>query len=302
MKKKVLVFVSALAACALLVSACLSASADGRLLRLVEAANALLFETENVTLTGHAEFRLDGERFKTADAKYMQDYTYSHWQLDLLTPRPGGEDRETGYTVIANGEKFYTMEKYRPGRYGSGFDQPQSTLVRRSTASDLLVSMGRAFAGPVEALLLPDAVTAVSESAEGTELKIRFTQDTVPAMLSPLLNQAAQFAVRRFMGIDYDRLYAPFRDERYENYATVTAAILGTTVSFDLADTDVTVRLDGENRITAASGTVSVILHSELNRDKKLEIGFDVQVSDYGNTIVKNFSPDAWNVIPMSAV
>ena len=50
------------------------------------------------------------------------------------------------------------------------------------------------------------------------------------------------------------------------------------------------------------SGTVSVILHSELNRDKKLEIEFDVQVSDYGNTIVKNFSPDAWNVIPMSAV
>ena len=69
MKKKVLVFVSALAACALLVSVCLSASADGRLLRLVEAGNALLFETENVTLTGHAEFRLDGERFKTADAE-----------------------------------------------------------------------------------------------------------------------------------------------------------------------------------------------------------------------------------------
>ena len=50
----------------LLVFTC-SAVADMVIAPLVESAQILLFDTENVTLTGHADFFLNGERFKTAD-------------------------------------------------------------------------------------------------------------------------------------------------------------------------------------------------------------------------------------------
>ena len=50
----------------LLAFAC-SALADGIIAPLVESAQILLFDTENVTLSGHADFSLNGERFKTAD-------------------------------------------------------------------------------------------------------------------------------------------------------------------------------------------------------------------------------------------
>ena len=80
----------------------------------------LLFDTNNVTLTGHAEFSLDGERFKTADARYVQDGVNSLWDWKLKSPRRDGSERESGYTVIANGEKVYVMEVFYPGMYKTG--------------------------------------------------------------------------------------------------------------------------------------------------------------------------------------
>ena len=102
---------SALLAFILLFAFSVSACAEGLLRPLVDSAQALLFATDNVTLSGHAVFSLEGERFKTADILYKQDGTRSHWQLDLLTPRLYRTDRETGYTIIANGEKIYVMEQ-----------------------------------------------------------------------------------------------------------------------------------------------------------------------------------------------
>jgi len=64
----------------------LTAFADSSLRLFYDSAMELLFETQNVTLTGHAEFSLDGERFKTADLKYIQCYNNSLLQYHLLTP------------------------------------------------------------------------------------------------------------------------------------------------------------------------------------------------------------------------
>ena len=51
---------------------------------MYDSLSGLFFDTSNVTLSGHAEFSLDGERFKTADARYVQDGNHSLWQWKLL--------------------------------------------------------------------------------------------------------------------------------------------------------------------------------------------------------------------------
>ena len=86
MKKWIALLLSALLAFTVLVTAL----AENQLRFFYDATTRLLFETSNVTLTGHAEFSLDGKRFKTADLNYIQDYTNSYYKLKLLTPRRDG--------------------------------------------------------------------------------------------------------------------------------------------------------------------------------------------------------------------
>ena len=116
------------------------ATAEDSLMLFYDAGMELMFETSNVTLDGHAEFSLDGERFKTADLHYIQNYTNSLYQLKLLTPRRDGTqpDRESGYTIIANGEYVYVIEVIYPGVYKTGTTAAQSTILRSKTiATDL---------------------------------------------------------------------------------------------------------------------------------------------------------------------
>ena len=109
--------IAAVLALTLFLSLSFSAPAEGRLSSLMESLHSLLFSTINVTISGEAVFSLDGERFKTAEILYKQAGEDSHWQLDLKTPRRYRADQETGFTIIANGEKLYVMERYWPGTY-----------------------------------------------------------------------------------------------------------------------------------------------------------------------------------------
>ena len=80
-----------------------AALADDSLRLFFDSATDLLLNTQNVTLNGHAEFSLDGERFKTAELCYVQDDTNSLLQLNLRTPRRNGSsipDRWTLSSVI----------------------------------------------------------------------------------------------------------------------------------------------------------------------------------------------------------
>ena len=109
--------IAAVLALTLFLSLAVSAPAEGKISSLMESLHSLLFSTINVTISGEAVFSLDGERFKTAEILYKQAGEDSHWQLDLKTPRRYRADQETGYTIIANGEKLYVMEHYHPGTY-----------------------------------------------------------------------------------------------------------------------------------------------------------------------------------------
>ena len=210
----------------LLVFTC-SAVADVVIAPLVESAQILLFDTENVTLTGHADFFLNGERFKTADILYKQAGENSHWQLDLKTPRKYRKDQETGYTVIANDEKIYVMEKYYPGTYTTGSDAPNNTLIRQSTRANLLFSMLLSVADRIEALLPEDAVS-VTRTDTYSEFCFTLSKDTTPAVMNTALNLTADFFLRRFMNVNYDSI-GNWGQGLLEDYITVTEGILYST-------------------------------------------------------------------------
>ncbi len=296
MCKKILAFLSVLLVFSLVAVCCLSASSEGNLLRIFDAGKTLLVDTENVTVSGHAECTLDGERFKTADILYKQDSTYSHWQLDLLTPRPDAEDRETGYTIIANGEKIVIMEKYNPGFYTVAYDEPSRSLLRQSAASDLLVTMAYALADPIEGLLPEGAITE-TQGDGGTELQITLTRDSVPGLLTPLLNYAAQFTLRRFMGIDTDYISDQYTGA-FGDYLTTTQAIIGTTTSYLLGDTSITLSLDETGRLGNIRGTVDLILSAKHEPERTVTVTFNAAFTDYGTTYVRTFDADTYGVAP----
>ena len=296
MCKKILAFVSLLLVLTLAAACCLSASSEGNILRVINAGRELLFETENVTVSGHAEFTLDGELFKTADILYQQDSTYSLWQLGLITPRPGREDKKSGFTIIANGEKIYIMEVMSPGLYSIAYDQPEKTLLRQSTASDLLFSMAAALADPIEGLL-PEGSITETQGDGGTELQITLTRDSVPGLLTPLLNYAAQFTLRRFMGIDTDYISDQYTGA-FGDYLTTTQAIIGTTTSYLLGDTSITLSLDETGRLGNIRGTVDLILSAKHEPERTVTVTFNAAFTDYGTTYVRTFDADTYGVAP----
>ncbi|MBR6966249.1 MAG: hypothetical protein IKH81_04120 [Clostridia bacterium] len=292
---------SALLALAMLLCS-LSAAAEGQLYSLVDSARTLLYSTENVTLSGHAEFSLDGERFKTADILYMQSGASSHWQLDLLTPRRYREDQHTGYTIVANGEKYYVMEHFYPGTYKSGTDLPNSTVLRRTVWSDRLASLALSLADPLEALLPENALALSSETEDGRELSVSLSAGSVPPLLNDALQVAAEYALLRFMGVNYEDLAShdtlPNGSTPFGDYDTVTAAVLYGTDHFALNEASVRLRMDAANRLQSMGGSVSVLLSlPDGQGEKRLDIAFDLAASGYGATSVPEFDPDAFHVV-----
>lgn len=293
--------IAAVLALTLFLSLAVSAPAEGKISSLMESLHSLLFSTINVTISGEAVFSLDGERFKTAEILYKQAGEDSHWQLDLKTPRRYRADQETGYTIIANGEKLYVMEHYHPGTYTTGSDQPNTTVISQSTRADLLYSLFLSVADEIEGLLPESALVFPDTEEAGLIAEITLTEETTPALINTSLNLAADFLLSRFMGVNYDSV-RNWGQGHPEDYITVTQAILYSTDSFVLGDTSVTISEDAKGRITGISGTVTALLTSEEFSRAPLEIAFNLTVSDYGATEVKPFNPEGFGVVERNSI
>ena len=297
MKQKKRVFLCALLAMVFLFVGSLAQPA-GIPRQLADSGISLLFETNNVTLTGAADFYLNGERFKSAEINYKQAGTDSFWDLLLKTPREYRTDRETGYIIIANDGDVYVMERYHPGTYSDGSTFPCETLVRHSTRSDVLVAMARVLADQLE-LLLPSGTFTVTDSPTGSQIiSVKLSEDSIPALLNPFLNVAADFALRRFMGIEYDTQDETTRAYYADNAETITQRIIRTTTSFKLGKADLSVVLDNKGRFTNAEGSVVFLLSTDSQDSIPLEIYIDLSASDYGSTTVDLFNPIYYDVIP----
>ena len=285
-----------LAAVMILVALCTTAFAESRLGAIVDGGEKLAFSTQNVTITGQAEFLLDGERFKTAEITYVQDGENSFWQEKLFTPREWRSDRETGFTVIANGRKIYVMEPYTPGVYQEWDDDAQHTILKKTPMAGVLFDLARAAADQLEPSL-NGWITETEQEEGAREIQIAWKKEQVPAMLDYMANLGIQFAAGRLFGVRYDS--TDYNNSDLDDYFTPTWGILCGTERFSLGDGSVQVNLDGQNRLTAAKGTLEIGLRTRAGKDRVLQINFDMALSGYGDSRVKTFDPAEYNVVPM---
>ena len=289
--------VSALLALTMTLILAAAALADNTLTPFYDAAVELLYETSNVTLTGEAEFTLDGERFKTAEVRYIQDFENSLYQLSLHTPRRDGTegtDRESGYTIIANGEYVYVMEVIYPGVYKTGTHGSESTVLRDSVQMNLMRELIRMITDQADALLGEDAATVTQRGQGGQELQIKLNED-VPGTVNTLLNVFYQFAAKRYFEVDYDYI----REQEMipmDYYLTVAQGILGTTKSVSLKQADLTLDLDESGRLEQAAGAVSLLLSTGMDGTRHLDITFRADASDRNESHVGKFDPAEYGV------
>ena len=271
------------------------ALAEKPLTALCDSAEELLFDTSNVTITGEAKFTLDGEWFKTAAVKYIQDGDRSFWDLKLTSPKPDGTERRNGYTIIADGTKIYVMEAYRPGIYKTGTGAPQSTLLRKSVQLDLMREMIRTIAGQMEATAENSAIHIEEDSSDAI---VRITiNDDVPAAVNLALNVFEQFLARRYFHIDYDQV-SEHHMIPMGSYLTVTEGILACTKSIALKHADISIGKDLNGQPERVSGNISIVLNTAKDGERTVEINFQAEISDRGKSHVSTFSPVDYNVRP----
>ena len=282
-----------------------SAVSDSTLGTIYDAGRQLLFNTSNVTLSGTAEFSLDGARFKTVNAKYVQDGVNSAWDYKLLTPRADGTgDRESGYTVYANSMSVYTVDRFYPGTYRVGFMDEQNTLVRRSALMDQTVELAGTAIKYLEPLLPEGAVQVIAENHTGSTVRVMLDKSSISDLVDAAFNLCAQMAVRRAIEpVDFDQEPTTYID--FDDYITPAKAIIGCTERYQLNSLDVTATLDGNGQLRALSGAMSVAL--ELDPDFNIaadaqshviDVTFDVKASDYGQSKLELFDPEAAGLKP----
>ncbi len=279
--------------------------AENNLAPWFDAAEKLAYHTYNVTISGSAEFSLDGKRFKTAEITYQQDRKNSFWQEKLFTPMEWTPDKESGFTVIQSDRDIYVMEKLQPGIYRRGTDAPQDTLFRRSPLSDLLFAMGRTAADQLTALSGIHVV--MTENGDGTkDLQLETNAENVSPLLSYIANLALRLTGNRLFGIDAD---TPVIPDGYYSTVTPTRIILYESKSLTLDDCHVHAQMNERGRLTALNGTINARLtgyfqdyeYGEFYLDEEcsertLTIRFSAELGSYGTTAVSHFDPDAYGV------
>jgi len=284
--------VFALLTAALLTALCVTAQAESPLAKYYNAAEELLFYTDNVTVKVTAEFSLDGEWFKTAEADLAQDRDRSSRQLHLRSPKADGTERHNGWSIMTEGEKLYLIEYFRPDVYRTGMTHEHTTLVRRTIETEPLVRMGRLLSENAGELLLDPAKMT---EKDGKELTIRLDGES-SYLTDAMLNLFWQFAARRWFRMDYDGI-ATDQGIGMSPFITVSQGLLWCTKSLELLSADVTVRLDDKGRFSEMDGVIVVGMETLSDGVKQLQVKIHAAAFDYGTTMVGRFDPKAFNVV-----
>ena len=175
------------------------AFAEGKLLTIWNAGTKLLFDTDNVTLTGHATFTYDGKLFKTFDGTYRQDGTDSYMQAMFDTPRNDGI-YTGGYTVIANEGQAYAIDTNTPQYYR----QNTTSMAKSILTNTVIRSSLMRFGGLLLDLMEERMAGAITETANenGTEYAIRLKAGEAPEIAGAAVTVLMQLAGKEYLYID----------------------------------------------------------------------------------------------------
>ena len=185
----------------LLLTVCIAcaALAEGQLLTLWKAGTALLFETDNVTLTGRAEFSYEGQLFKTFNGSYIQDGSSSYMRTRFDTPLVDGTVRTGGYTVVANDGRAYSMDLNMPYYSQSTASRSESILTNTVIRSSLM-----RFGGLLIDLMEDRMAGAITQTAHetGTDYTIRLQPGETPEAAGAALTVLMQLLGKQYLYID----------------------------------------------------------------------------------------------------
>lgn len=149
---------------ALAMALCACACADTDLTALYDAGAALVFDTPSVAVRVNAEFALNGERFKTAELTQVQSGANYYRDVHLLTPMPGGETLDSGYTILSAGGQVASVRSNMRGVTYSWQDPEPRGLLWHTVGLDNLVRLGRGVAEMAGAILPAEAVTVADDT------------------------------------------------------------------------------------------------------------------------------------------
>lgn len=299
--KKRIILITAILAAAVMVTVCAASSANDTYAELYDDAAALLFDEQNVSLSVSADFELDGNWFKTAEGTWKQDGDKSFRKLHLRSPKKDGSIRENGYTIVTEGLDLFLMEEYTPGVYRTGTTNNRSSILRKTAATQQLVSLGRVMASRADLVLGEGALT---RPADG-EVRIALDENA-PALVNAALNQAAMFAAKRYFSVDYDQLLPGPAYTSIYDYGTLSQGILSCMRGLSVRKADITLKTDGENRLQSAEGSIGLYLETSDDGVHQLDVTFRAEVSDRGSTMLKKFDPadygaelakDSWDAL-----
>ena len=268
---------------------------DSPLRMVVDNIAEVLMDMDNVTVSGTAEFSLDGEWFKSVDTVYKQCGTRSSWKLDLLSPTYDGEKKASGWTIIADEAMLHVIEVIYPGTYITGTGVSQNTILRPSVTLNVVTDIVRGMADYADLVFGKDAVT-VEKSEDGNVTAVRIVLDeNKPGIVDTALNLAARYASDRYFSMDYDR-FNPRYMNGMEYYFTTTQAILNATRSYSLKSADITVKRGPGSFLSSVSGKVAVNLNTAHDGIRLLEFSFDFQISNIDKTVVNRFKASDYGV------
>lgn len=227
--RRVLPLIVALCLCAALA---VSALAEGVLGTLYRAGTGLLFDTDNATITAHADFVYNGLPFKTLDARYLQDGVNSQLELKLKTPRGDGSMGESGFTVVGNGDTAYAIDPVdNPYVYHTSSMQASSSILSSNTLSRALIRLGALVVDASESSFA-DLIT-VTAGENATQYHVQLREGQTPALVNVAGTVMAQLAAERYFYMDYGYYgYQPQAEETasrevqiaYDDYNATFAA------------------------------------------------------------------------------
>ena len=267
-------------------------AAAGTIRSLYDAAVTLLTATDNVTIRGEASFLLDGTSFKEAKATIIHQGGNAYQQLAFTAPGEDGKIIENGYTVIGFGEAVFANETYHgKDHVKMFFRQPTDSILQSGTPLlSVLLRLGESVADQLDREL-------VGKGAVGDDgaIELRLTAEDLKGLPSTAAELLWRYLTGRYFGFNWMNWmdYSTGEYGDVEDYGTPTAGIIATTRTLQVDRLDLTLRQDGEGRLTGTEGEAVLTLSGAL-QGHTLNIRFSATAEDYGSSLVPDPRKEDW--------
>ena len=177
-----------------------AAFAEGKLLTIWNAGSKLLFDTDNVTLMGYAEFTYDDEVFKSFSGTYTQSGANSYMQAMFDTPKDDGTIYTGGYTVFANDGTAYAIDTAQPHFYRTNGTSRAHSILTNTVIRNSLMRFGGLLLDLMEDRMA-DAITQTVDD-EDTEYAICLHNGEAPEIADAALTMLIQLVGKQYFYTD----------------------------------------------------------------------------------------------------